>query len=240
MTQRQRHKNASRRTGHVAPDETLDPSKYVAHIEGAKRVLEHAPRPFDSVEAAVAWAQERAQVTVVRLYGEDFVRRTGHAAGQSAPPGPRWPPQAGERVPAQAAPAPRRGILELHPDHFVDQYSGAAAQAQQRQVVAAVLRVLTDAGFHTLEMPRTEPGAEAIASRWERAGRPEDFGWTTTTALTHRIRIENLPTDLHQLVEAACTAVHAETGEEPWRNPREASSNAWGVTLDLFAPALLE
>lgn len=79
------------RSGHVAPDETRDPSKYTAHIEGKRSVLEHAPRPFDTVEEAVAWARERAPVVLVRLRDENLIRSAGELPLPAAPDMPRWP-----------------------------------------------------------------------------------------------------------------------------------------------------
>lgn len=78
------------RTGHVGP---LEPggTEYVAHIEGRRSVVEDCHEPFESVEAAVAWARLRAPVVLVRLDGEDFRRSAGEQPFAPEPWLPRWP-----------------------------------------------------------------------------------------------------------------------------------------------------
>lgn len=78
------------RSGHVAPvgDAT---SAYVAHIEGSRGVLEHAPDEFDSIAEAVEWARARAAIVIVRVAGEDYVRSAGDQPPQWDPQMPRWP-----------------------------------------------------------------------------------------------------------------------------------------------------
>jgi hypothetical protein len=80
------------RTGHVAPDETRDPSNYVAHIEGPRSVVDRPDGPFASVEAAVEWARARAPVVYVRLRGESFRRSAGREQPATEPDMPPWPP----------------------------------------------------------------------------------------------------------------------------------------------------
>ena len=80
----------SRRTGHVAPLDDASP-RYIAHIEGNASVLDDAPEPFDSIDAAVEWARARAAIVLVRVAGENFRR----SAGTEPPPWDhhmrRWP-----------------------------------------------------------------------------------------------------------------------------------------------------
>ena len=80
------------RTGHVGP---LEPGshEYVAHIEGRRSVVEDHGEPFDGVEAAVAWARERAPVVLVRLDGEQVRRSAGERSFALEPWLPPWPPE---------------------------------------------------------------------------------------------------------------------------------------------------
>jgi hypothetical protein len=87
------------RSGHVAPDESLDPDRFVAHIEGRQLVLESAPESFADVSEAVAWARERAELVLVRLPDEHFVRSAGERAPPWDPDLPRWPPEPGVPAP---------------------------------------------------------------------------------------------------------------------------------------------
>ncbi len=79
------------RTGHVAPDEALDPSKYIAHVEGARSVVERPDGPFDSVQEAVAWAVERAPTVLVRELDDPVIRWAGDRPLEADPDMPRWP-----------------------------------------------------------------------------------------------------------------------------------------------------
>lgn len=95
-----RARNWEDRSAHVAPVESFDPMdlpdegrsesldpietgdpRYIAHIEGRRSVLEDCGEPFESLEAAVAWARERAPTVWVRLRGEDERRPAGEAQG---------------------------------------------------------------------------------------------------------------------------------------------------------------
>ena len=86
-----RRRNWEDRTGHVAPD--FEEGKYVAHIEGRRSIVEGRREPFDGVEAAVAWARERAPVVLVRLDGENFRRSAGERPFAAEPELLPWPPQ---------------------------------------------------------------------------------------------------------------------------------------------------
>ena len=80
------------RTGHVAP---LDPggTLYVAHIEGRRSIVDDHGELFEGVEAAVAWARERASVVLVRLDGESFRRSAGERPFAPQPELLPWPPE---------------------------------------------------------------------------------------------------------------------------------------------------
>ncbi len=96
MTRQRRPRNWDDRTGHVAPVEPGD-GRYVAHVEGRRSVLERHDEPFEDVQAAVAWARERAPAVLVRLDGEDFLRSAGERPLAGQPGLPPWPPQASAR-----------------------------------------------------------------------------------------------------------------------------------------------
>jgi len=80
------------RTGHVAPLER-DGRQYVAHIEGRQSVVDEHSEPFECVEAAVAWAQARAPVVLVRLDGENLRRSAGERPFAPEPELLPWPPE---------------------------------------------------------------------------------------------------------------------------------------------------
>ena len=85
-----RKRDVSDRTGHVAPDESLDPSKYIAHIEGTRSVVERPDGPFETVEEAVAWAVERAPTVLVRELDDPVVRWAGDRPLEAARDMRRW------------------------------------------------------------------------------------------------------------------------------------------------------
>ena len=72
----------------------LDPgvARYIAHIVGRRSVVEDHDELFDDVDAAVAWARERAPVVLVRLAGEDFRQSAGERQLDAEPELPPWPP----------------------------------------------------------------------------------------------------------------------------------------------------
>ena len=76
-------------TGHVAPDLTRDPTTFVAHVEGPRDVVDRATHPFETVEAAVAWAVARAPTVLVRGR-HDTIRWAGEAPPPAEPDMPRW------------------------------------------------------------------------------------------------------------------------------------------------------
>ncbi len=86
-----RPRNWDDRTGHVGPD--FQTGRYVAHIEGRRSIVEDHREPFDGVEAAVAWARQRAPVVFVRLDGENFLRSAGERPVAARPGLLPWPPQ---------------------------------------------------------------------------------------------------------------------------------------------------
>lgn len=224
------------RTAHIAPDETLDPHRFVAHIEGRQSVLESAPGSFATVAEAVEWARARAPLVYVRLPDEHFVRSAGERTPPRAPDMPRWPPEPGETLPPrEPTPIPAALVVELHPDRFVTEDTDAAANAMQLNVVGRVRRALVDAGFEVRVLPRTEPDEATIERRWRRAGKPEYWGYTTTTSLTHELMIAADVSDIRRLESrarrAAESAIEDELGHKPWRTPDEAAEGRWGVTV---------
>lgn len=132
-------------------------------------------------------------------------------------------------------------IVELHPDELVDEHREATRHAAQLKVVGRVRRALTDAGFEVLELARTRPEDAAVLRRWRRAGRPTSFGWTTTTALTHRLLIRGDSTDTHETERralcAAESAIQGEAGHKPYSTGEEPARGRWGVTVTPHPPA---
>jgi hypothetical protein len=65
----------------VAP--ALDEGRFDAHVEGRDRVVDEEPNGFGTIEEAVAWARERAEVVLVRTVDGEAYR----SAGRRPPPG---------------------------------------------------------------------------------------------------------------------------------------------------------
>jgi hypothetical protein len=228
-----RRRNWGDRSAHIAPDETLDPDRFEAHIEGRQSVLESAPGSFADVSEAVEWARERAPAVYVRLPGEHFVRFAGEHAPAGDPEMPRWPPEPGESVPT--APIPPALLVELHPDKFVTEADDPSEHACQLKLVDRVRRALVEAGFAVRVLPRTEPDEATIRRRWRRAGSPEYYTWTTTTSLTHELVIRSDVDDIRDLesraLRAADSAMLEVLGRKPWRTHDESKKRCWGVTV---------
>jgi hypothetical protein len=81
------------RTVHIAPDETLNPDRFIAHVEGRQDIVEEAPNSFATAAEAVTWGRERAPVVLIRLPGEGFYRSAGERPLPARPNMPRWPPE---------------------------------------------------------------------------------------------------------------------------------------------------
>jgi hypothetical protein len=69
------------RCAFVAP--ALDEGRFDAHVEGRDRVVDEEPAGFESIDAAVAWARQRADVVLVRGADGEAYR----SAGRRPPPG---------------------------------------------------------------------------------------------------------------------------------------------------------
>jgi hypothetical protein len=82
------------KTAHIAPDETLDAERFLAHVEGTQSVVERAPGAFATVAEAVESGRRRASIVLVRLPGESFTRSAGERPLPTQPDMPTWPPEA--------------------------------------------------------------------------------------------------------------------------------------------------
>jgi hypothetical protein len=229
-------KRRDHRSAHIAPDETLDPVRFIAHIEGRQSVLESAPGSFADVAEAVEWGRERAAIVIVRLPDESFVRSAGERAPSGDPQMPKWPPEPGETLPTSGPTRiPAALLVELHPDEFATEDTNPTTNAWQLRVVDRVRQALIEAGFEVRVLPRTEPDEATIERRWRRAGSPKYFTWTTTTSLTHELMITADVSDIRRLESRARRAaecvVEDEVGYKPWRTPDEWASARWGVTV---------
>ena len=203
---------------------------------------------------AMAWLRERTE----RAYADiEWGRYMLLGTDREIPP---LPPELAERLaqgrrrppadvwrdrPEDAAPVRWEVFVQLTPVTL------RSERGAQERVVERVVRRLAAAGCSDVAWSSEELDAAIadIDAQWERAGKPEEFGWSTTSRLdfdvtgfidapAHRPVRERLRAVVLEEVEAA-------SGRVPYEDGAEDIRDRWGVAVDVhppgyeFRPALL-
>ncbi len=197
-------------------------------------------------EAAVAWARERAE----RAYADvEWTRYALLGTDREIPP---LPPELAERLrvgrrrPArdawrdrvEAAPPVRWEIVvHLRPDDLRSE-----ARPATERIVERVEARIAAAGCRDIARSSDELDAALadIDAQWRRAGKPEEFGWTTSSRLAYVLTAtSDAPTYrpvLARVRAAALEELEAAAGRMPYEAGGGDIEGRWGLDVDVHPP----
>ena len=197
-------------------------------------------------EAAVAWVRERAERAYADVEWKRYALLGTDREIPSLPPELAERLRVGRRRPARdawrdraedAEPMRWKVVVHLHPPSLRDE-----ERAAHERVVERVAARLGAGGCEQLAWTSHEldAGLADIDAQWERAGKPDQFGWFTTYSLefvlTGHTEAPAYRPVLARLRAAVLDELEAASGRRPYERGAEDIQDRWGAAVDVHPP----